>query len=196
VKYCPDDGLFRPKHVGNTVNTSFLINFVCLLELHHCSDSRVLFEKLRVSALVKKFPTFYGTRKFITAFTRACYRTLFSARWIKRKAFLRNNWVEKCGGCRFPCLQSCLMFIYSLHKLSVANKSHYPGYTHTICPCFSLNMRDIAYILYHVSAVRLCIYFAQFCAKCNLSWTWRISCVFNSTHQNSIWPKTFCVVRQ
>jgi hypothetical protein len=28
-------------------------------------------EKLRVTQVVKKFPTFYGTRRFITVFTRA-----------------------------------------------------------------------------------------------------------------------------
>jgi hypothetical protein len=33
--------------------------------------SRGLFEKLTVSQLVKKFPAFYGTRRFITAFTTA-----------------------------------------------------------------------------------------------------------------------------
>jgi hypothetical protein len=27
VKYCPDDGLFRPKHVGNNINTSYLIKY-------------------------------------------------------------------------------------------------------------------------------------------------------------------------
>jgi hypothetical protein len=32
--------------------------------------SRGLLEKLTVSQLVKKFPAFYGTRRFITAFTR------------------------------------------------------------------------------------------------------------------------------
>jgi hypothetical protein len=31
--------------------------------------SRVLLEKLTGSQLVKKFPTFYGNRRFITAFT-------------------------------------------------------------------------------------------------------------------------------
>jgi hypothetical protein len=31
--------------------------------------SRVLLEKLTGLELVKKFPAFYGTRKFITAFT-------------------------------------------------------------------------------------------------------------------------------
>jgi len=33
--------------------------------------SRVLLEKLTGSQLVKKFPTFYGIRKFITAFASA-----------------------------------------------------------------------------------------------------------------------------
>jgi len=33
--------------------------------------SRVLLEKLTRSQLVKKFPAFYGTWKFITAFIRA-----------------------------------------------------------------------------------------------------------------------------
>ena len=33
--------------------------------------NRALLEKLTGPQLVKKFPAFYGTRKFITAFTRA-----------------------------------------------------------------------------------------------------------------------------
>jgi hypothetical protein len=35
------------------------------------SWSRVLFEKLIVTKLVKRFPAFYGTRRFITVFTTA-----------------------------------------------------------------------------------------------------------------------------
>jgi hypothetical protein len=38
--------------------------------------SRLLCGKLRVAQLVKKFPNFYGTRSFITVFTRACHWTL------------------------------------------------------------------------------------------------------------------------
>ena len=38
--------------------------------------SRVLLEKLTGFQLVKKFPTFYGTRKFITAFTSARHLSL------------------------------------------------------------------------------------------------------------------------
>jgi len=36
----------------------------------------VLFEKSLVIQLVKKFPTIYGMRRFITIFTRACYWSL------------------------------------------------------------------------------------------------------------------------
>ena len=38
--------------------------------------SRVLLGKLTVSQLVKKFPAFYGTRKFITAFKNARHLSL------------------------------------------------------------------------------------------------------------------------
>jgi hypothetical protein len=38
--------------------------------------SRVLLEKLTGHQLVKKFPAFYGTRRFITAFTRAHHLSL------------------------------------------------------------------------------------------------------------------------
>jgi len=38
--------------------------------------SRVLLEKLTGCQLVKKFPTFYGTRRFITAFTSARHLSL------------------------------------------------------------------------------------------------------------------------
>jgi len=40
------------------------------------SWSRVLLEKLVGFQLVKKFPSFYGTRMFITAFTIVCYLSL------------------------------------------------------------------------------------------------------------------------
>jgi len=38
--------------------------------------SRVLLEKLTNSQLVNKFPAFYGTWRFITAFTSACHLSL------------------------------------------------------------------------------------------------------------------------
>ena len=45
--------------------------------------SRVLLEKLTGPQLVKKFPAFYGTRKFITAFTSARHLSLSWARSIQ-----------------------------------------------------------------------------------------------------------------
>jgi hypothetical protein len=38
--------------------------------------NRVLLEKLTGSQPIKKFPAFYGTRRFITVFTRAHYLSL------------------------------------------------------------------------------------------------------------------------
>jgi len=45
--------------------------------------NRVLLEKLTVFHLVKKFPAFYGTRRFITAFTSARHLSLFWATSIQ-----------------------------------------------------------------------------------------------------------------
>ena len=45
--------------------------------------SRVLVEQLTGSQLDKKFPTFYGTRRFITTFTSARHLSLTSARSIQ-----------------------------------------------------------------------------------------------------------------
>ena len=39
--------------------------------------SRVILEKLTGSQLVKKFPAFYGNRRFITAFTSVRHLSLF-----------------------------------------------------------------------------------------------------------------------
>ena len=39
--------------------------------------SRVLLEKLASLQLVKKFPAFYGTRRFLTALTSAHHLSLF-----------------------------------------------------------------------------------------------------------------------
>jgi hypothetical protein len=55
----------------------------CLLTLW----SRFLNEKLAVCQLVKKFPAFYGTRKFITAFTRARHLSLHHQNTKSNKVF-------------------------------------------------------------------------------------------------------------
>ena len=45
--------------------------------------STVLLEKLTGLQLIKKFPAFYGTRRFITAFTSVCHLSLFWASLIQ-----------------------------------------------------------------------------------------------------------------
>jgi len=73
-------------------NFCFLLNYLLtsLLTYLLTPCSRVLLEKLTVSQLVKKFFAFYGTRRFITAFTSAhhlslslCFlKTLLSYRYL------------------------------------------------------------------------------------------------------------------
>jgi hypothetical protein len=47
-----------------------------LLNLLITPWSTVILEKLTGSKLVKIFPAFYGTQRFMTAFTRACHLSL------------------------------------------------------------------------------------------------------------------------
>ena len=57
-------------HAPQNIKSTYLFTYL----LTPCS--RVLLEKLTVFHLVKKFPTFYGTRKLITAFTSARHLSL------------------------------------------------------------------------------------------------------------------------
>jgi hypothetical protein len=66
-------------YLGSVV--SIAINFIktaCPQDMDKKTSvsSRVLLEKLTVTQLFKKFPTFYGTRRFITMFTTAHYWSL------------------------------------------------------------------------------------------------------------------------
>jgi hypothetical protein len=49
---------------------------------HPIPCSRVLIEKLIVPQLVKKFPSFYGTRRIITILTTGHHLSISSARYI------------------------------------------------------------------------------------------------------------------
>ena len=64
-----------------TIITSYYMNFLITHSLTRWS--RVLLQKLNCSKLVKKFPTFYGTRRFITAVTSACHLSLSWANSIQ-----------------------------------------------------------------------------------------------------------------
>jgi len=54
--------------------------------------SRVLLEKLAGSKLVKKFPAYYGTLRFITAFTRSRHLSLSWAR--STQSMLPSHWLK------------------------------------------------------------------------------------------------------
>jgi hypothetical protein len=58
-------------HVNDTLVHTYLITYL----LH----GAVLLEKPIGSQLVKKFPTFYGTRRFITTFTSVRHLSVSSA---------------------------------------------------------------------------------------------------------------------
>ena len=71
-------GTYNTRKRKKTVHTLLIENpkerGLCFLQLMQCK--RVLFEKLIVRHPVRKFPAFYGTWRFITAFTRARYLSL------------------------------------------------------------------------------------------------------------------------
>jgi len=76
--HIPED--HNPKQTGYSnknlshFNADFNVD-ICITYLL-TPRSRVLLEKLTSSQLIKKFPTIYGTQRFITAFTSARYLTL------------------------------------------------------------------------------------------------------------------------
>jgi len=60
------------------LNKEFTQNpYLCKHNNQVTAHSRFLHEQLTSSQLAKKFPAFYGTRRFITAFTRARHLSLF-----------------------------------------------------------------------------------------------------------------------
>ena len=62
------------KKYNNIPLLNYLLNY--LLTHSVTPWSRILLQKLTSSELVKKFPAFYGTRKFITSFTITCQLSL------------------------------------------------------------------------------------------------------------------------
>jgi len=66
----------------NIVLRKWVLHFLRLTYLL-TPQNRILLEKLTGSQLVKKFPAFYGTRRFITAFTSARHLSLSWTRSIQ-----------------------------------------------------------------------------------------------------------------
>jgi hypothetical protein len=79
-------GSIQPSVATEAVN-QFRVETLVLVSYWLTPWSRVLLENLIVVHLVKKFSAFYGTRVFITVFTRAHHWPLFWARWIQSTPF-------------------------------------------------------------------------------------------------------------
>jgi hypothetical protein len=65
----------EPRSLGSESLSSTLNRLLKFTYLHN-QWSKVLPEKLKRPKLLKKFPAFYGTRRFITVFTRARHLSL------------------------------------------------------------------------------------------------------------------------
>jgi len=102
VLYKPHAGRQMAKLTGEILQT-FAANAPKSLVIHRVRNtgywfylpapwSRVLLEKLTVPQLVKKFPAFYGTRRFITAFTSARHLSLFWANSIHSTPLHPTSW--------------------------------------------------------------------------------------------------------
>ena len=77
-------------HTTPTTNATSYQKIIYLLTYLLTLWSRVLIEKLTGSQLVKECPTFYGTWRYIAAFTTACQLSLFQARPIQSFGLFPN----------------------------------------------------------------------------------------------------------
>ena len=110
--------------------------------------SRVLLEKLTGSQLIKKFPAFYGTRRFIIAFTSARHLSLSWARSIQSMPPPTHptSW-------RYILILSSHLHLGSLHHTShvwtrgnntVSDITHQPYVTHFVEAVYILDDKSLA----------------------------------------------------
>ena len=78
--------------VSMCVDISTLHLITCILIYLHSPWNTVLLEKLTVSQLVNNFPTFYGSRRFITTLTIARHLSLSWASSIQSSPPHRTSW--------------------------------------------------------------------------------------------------------
>jgi len=79
---CSSPGRFTARDIAK--GTHWLLHLLTYLLTYLLTPrSRIILQKLAVSQLVKEFSAFYGTRRFITAFTSVRYLSLSWARSIQ-----------------------------------------------------------------------------------------------------------------
>ena len=90
--FCTADISRQLLKYSRPANISLICKVDLLLTYLLTAWSRVLLEKLTFCQLVKKFPTFYGTRRFITAFTCARHLSLSWASSIQSISPHLTSW--------------------------------------------------------------------------------------------------------
>jgi hypothetical protein len=125
------------------------------------SWSWALLEKLPIVRLLENFPAFYGTRRFITAFTWALHRSLSwarsiqsqpshstSLRWIFLPLFLTYMHAEKKSGCPTR-ISTCTGSIY------IGIRNHFSGFKTAIAVRLVVTL-FIFYALCHYMSFMYC----------------------------------------
>jgi hypothetical protein len=105
--------------------------------------SRVLLYKLSVTHMIKKFSSFYGTRRFVTVFTRVLHWTLSWVKWIQSTPSypifsihfniilpFMSRYTEWSLHFRYSSQSSVCIFhvCLPLNMLSVLHASHHPWF--------------------------------------------------------------------
>ena len=103
----------------------------------HTPWFRVLLEKLTGLQLVKKFPTFHETQRFITTPTSVCHLSLSWTSPIKSTYPHPNSWrsILIFHPSMPRCAQWCLSLQFThqdpIHLLSIAHACHMPSSSHS-----------------------------------------------------------------
>ena len=109
--------------------------------------NRILLEKLTGSKLIKKFPAFYGTWRFIIMFTRAWHLSLFWARLIQsmphQSHFLKTHFNITLPSA--PQFSKCFLSLRLPHQNPVCPSS-LP--VHATCPAHPIPLDMITQIIF------------------------------------------------